>query len=148
MKVIQRILLSLHVLVGMGACLGGISALLNPKEPMPGVSVELLKQSPFEDFFIPGLILFFLFGICNLIAACSYLSKRPIQSYFGIVLGSGLVIFIAVQCFMLQMINSLHLLFGVIGLLQVIGSLYVFLIQNVWFVDFLKHLKIKKSSLD
>lgn len=146
MKQFQWILLILYVLVGIGASLGGISALLNPEEPMPGVGVELLKQSPFENFFIPGLILFFLFGMGNLVAALSYFSKRPIQTYFGIVLGSGLVIFIAVQCWMLQMVNFLHVLFFVIGLFQVIGSLYIFFIQNAWLVNLIKEVKIKKSS--
>lgn len=57
MKRVYRLLFILHLFVGIGAVSGGLAAITNPTEPL-GASVELLKNSPFKDYLIPGIILF------------------------------------------------------------------------------------------
>ena len=64
MKKIYRLLFALHAFVGVGAVFGGLAAITNPKSPL-GIPIEILKNSPFNDFLIPGIILFTLIGLGN-----------------------------------------------------------------------------------
>ena len=131
----RLIMLLFHVIVGVGAVAGGLGAILSPLAPA-GASADLLKTGPFETFLVPGIILFTLFGLGNLAAAVWLLSHWQhigspgqtsgaatngsclIQAYATGALGAGLMIWIVVQCLMLQMIIALHVIMFVVGVLQ------------------------------
>ncbi|MFT9494802.1 hypothetical protein [Anaerosolibacter sp.] len=117
MKMIYRLLLVFHGFVGIGAIAGGWAAIVNPLEPL-GAPVDMLKNSPFENFFIPGLILFTVIGLGNILSALTILFKSKYQGYISSVFGWALVIWIVVQCIMIQGIHFLHILFFIIGLVQ------------------------------
>jgi hypothetical protein len=53
----------LHFCIGISAFAGGASLMLAPDGSLLGLKTELLKHSPFANYFIPGLVLFFLMGI-------------------------------------------------------------------------------------
>ena len=124
MTIIRRLLIVLHVIVGIGGLAGGYNAIAHPMAPM-GASVELLKNSPFTDFLIPGLILFSIIGIGNLISAVLFLKKLPYQGYVSSVFSWALVIWIIVQCIMIQAVVFLHVLFFIIGLVQAFLSFFL-----------------------
>jgi len=71
MKIINRLLLILHGFVGLGAMGGGMMAILNPDGP-GGMAVDVLKNSPFSNFLIPGIILFTVIGLGNIFSAITY----------------------------------------------------------------------------
>lgn len=133
MKRIYRILLILHIVVGIGALFGGMLAILNPGglEEME-LSTEILRYSPFNTFLIPGLILFIVIGLGNLSGAATMLLKSKHQGYISSVFSWALVIWIAVQCIMLREIVFLHILFFVIGLVQAALSAYILLKQRLF----------------
>ena len=136
MKRIYRILLILHIVVGIGALFGGMLAILNPGglEEME-LSTEILRYSPFNTFLIPGLILFIVIGLGNLSGAATMLLKSKHQGYISSVFSWALVIWIAVQCIMLREIVFLHILFFVIGLVQAALSAYILLKQRLFPAD-------------
>lgn len=117
MKLLYRILFGLHVFVGIGAMAGGLAAISNPQAPL-GAPVSLLENSPFSNFLIPGIILFTVIGVGNIVGAVTMLFKSKFQGYISSVLGCGLVIWIVVQCIMLGTIAALHVIFFCYGLLQ------------------------------
>lgn len=117
MKIINRLLLILHGFVGLGAMGGGMMAILNPNGP-GGMAVDILKNSPFNNFLIPGIILFAVIGLGNIFSAITILLKSRYQGYISSVFGWALVIWIIVQCIMLQMVIYLHIIFFIIGLVQ------------------------------
>ncbi len=117
MTIIRRILVVLHVIIGIGGLVGGYSAIINPMEPM-GAPVEILKNSPFTNFLIPGLILFFILGIGNLVSAALFFKKLAYQGYISSVFSWALVIWIIVQCIMIQDIVFLHVFFFFVGIVQ------------------------------
>ena len=118
MKILHRLLFGLHAFVGVGAMAGGMAAITNPQAPL-GAPVELLKNSPFNNFLIPGIILFSIIGLGNVISALLIHFKWRYQAYPSIVFSSALVIWIVVQCIMLNTVGFLHVLFFIIGLIQV-----------------------------
>ncbi len=116
-KIIKRILLGLHLFVGLGAMAGGLAAITDPETPM-GITVEALKNSPFRNFLIPGIVLFTVIGLGNLFSAAMYLAKTKYQGYISSVFSWALVIWIVIQCIMLWAVAFLHVLFFGIGLAQ------------------------------
>ena len=49
---------ALLLFVGIGAVAGGLGVILDPSGESLGVSVDLLINSPFKNFLIPGIVLF------------------------------------------------------------------------------------------
>ena len=131
MKKIHGLLLVLHGFVGVGAMGGGLAAILNPNDPM-GVPVEVLKNSPFNNFLIPGLILFAIIGIGNIVSAITLRLDFKYQGYISSVFSWALVIWIVVQCIMLEAIESLHIIFFVIGLVEAILSTIILFKQRLF----------------
>lgn len=117
MKTVYRFLIALHLFVGIGALAGGMAAITNPQDPL-GIPVSTLKNSPFRDYLIPGIILFTVIGLGNIFSAVMFHFKLKFQGYISSVFSWALVIWIVVQCIMLLNINILHVIYFVIGLVQ------------------------------
>jgi hypothetical protein len=117
MKIVHRLMLILHIFVGLGAMAGGLSGILEPQSPM-GISVNILNNSPFSDFFIPCLLLFTVIGLGNILSAIVTYFKPWFHGYVSSVFSWALVIWIVVQCIMLNAIEYLHIIFFIIGLIQ------------------------------
>lgn len=101
--------------------MGGLAAILNPLAPL-GMSVEALQHSPFANFLIPGLILFTVLGLGNLVAALVFLRNSAYRGCVSGIFSWALVIWIIVQCVMLNGIHFLHVLFFLIGTVEVVLS--------------------------
>ncbi len=144
MKKVYRFLFTLHVFVGVGALFGGIAAITNPKAPM-GIPLETLNNSPFSDFLIPGIILFTLIGLGNIFSALMFRFKLRYQGYISSVFSCALVIWIVVQCIMLNSIVALHIIYFIIGLIQASLSMSILYEQRLFpinlFLDFHKGTK-------
>lgn len=117
--------LLLLVFNGLSACYGGWMLMRYPSGSRLGMSVELLKYSPFNDFLIPGIILFLLNGVSGLIIAWLTVVKIHHAEKLIMLQGGILIGWIGVQMMMLQTINYLHIVFGSVGLLLIIMGLMV-----------------------
>ncbi len=110
----ERILFALHLFVGIGAVGGGLAAILNPHAPL-GMPVEALRNAPFSSYLVPGIILFVVIGLGNLLGAAALRSGWRWRGHASFALGWALMIWIIVQCMMLQDVVFLHVLFFLIG---------------------------------
>ena len=124
MKIVYRLLFALHVFVGIGAMFGGLAAIVNPQEPL-GMPVDALKNSPFSDYLIPGIILFIVIGLGNAFSAVTILLKSGFQGYISSVFGWALVIWIVVQCIMFRAVVHLHVIFFIIGLIEAVLAMLI-----------------------
>lgn len=144
MKRVYSVLFALHLFVGIGAMAGGLAAILNPQEPL-GAPIELLQNSPFSNFLIPGIILFTVIGLGNVISAITLGLRFKFQGYVSVVFSGALVIWIIVQCIMINSIVFLHVLFFIIGLIQsVLSALIIFeqqLFPSKLILDFYNRLR-------
>jgi hypothetical protein len=131
MKTVYRLLFVLHAFVGIGAMAGGLAAITNPQEPL-GISADALKNSPFSNYLIPGIILFAIIGLGNVSAAVTILFKSRFQGYISSVFGWALVIWIVVQCIMLNMIAALHVIFFAIGLVEAVLAMIILFKQRLF----------------
>lgn len=131
MKTVYRLLFALHLFVGIGAIFGGLAAITNPEEPL-GITVDALKNSPFSNFLIPGIILFIVIGFGNVFSALMFQFKSKFQGYISSVFSWALVIWIVVQCIMLEAIAFLHILFFMIGVIEAVLSATILFKQRLF----------------
>ncbi len=70
------VLVFLHIFLGLNGLLGGGAFLLQPNGSLLQMPLDNLGKSPFQDFTIPGLLLFAFLGVYPLAVAYS-LWRRP-----------------------------------------------------------------------
>lgn len=124
MKKVHTVLFLLQAFVGIGAMAGGLACLLNPQSPL-GVSTDILNNSPFTDFLVPGILLFGVIGVGNLCSAILFFFHLKYQGYVSSIFTWALVIWIVVQCIMLRSVVFLHVLFFILG---AVGAFLSFLL--------------------
>ena len=131
MKIVYRLLFGLHLFVGIGALAGGLAAITNPLGPM-GMPTEPLKNSPFSNYLIPGIILFAVIGLGNIISALIILLKPRFHGYVSSVFSWALVIWIIVQCIMLNTVIYLHVIFFIVGLVEAVLAMIILFKQRMF----------------
>jgi hypothetical protein len=127
----RNFLIFLLGFLSLGAFYGGISLIISPDGQIFHIPVEILHNSPFKDFLIPGLILLFIFGI-NPIYIIYLLLKKPESRifekfnllhdhYFGwsftVYIGIALVIWINIQTSIFNTVDTLHTIYSFYGIL-------------------------------
>ena len=125
MKSIIRYLQVLHLIVGIGAAFGGLIGMLNPDGSVIGMSTDVLRNGPFNNFMLPSVFLFTVLGIGNIIAAYTTKLNKPYQAYISGILGSILCMWIIIQCYIMWAIAMLHVIFFVIGIIQLGFSVFL-----------------------
>ncbi len=142
MEKLYKLLFALHLFVGTGAIFGGMAAIIDPYEPL-GIPLEALKYSPFSNYLIPGIILFSILGLGNIIGALIFKLEPSFEGYTGGILGCALVIWIVVQCIMLRSVAFLHVLFFLIGVLQAVLAAIVLFKKNMFPVNIMLAIILK-----
>lgn len=102
--------------LGASALYGGMMLMRDPGEPL-GMPIELLEDTPFSDYFVPGVILFNVFGIGSILVIIGLLRRDPWAGIAAIGLGAAQVVWIVVQAFYLRTIHPLHVIYGSLGAL-------------------------------
>ena len=62
-KTARNILLILLAFLGLGAIFGGGVLIISPSGELFGMPLSMLANSPFNNFLVPGIILFTVLGI-------------------------------------------------------------------------------------
>ena len=109
----------IHLFVGLGAMAGGLAAILNPIDPL-GAPLSLLEGSPFRSFLLIGLFLFTVLGLGNLLAALLVARFSVVGPLLSLLLGVLMMLWIVIQCVIISSVVALHIIFFVIGALQVV----------------------------
>ncbi len=126
MKKIARIfLIILLFLTSINALIAGLLFIIEPSGKLMGMTIEYIKNSPFQSFLIPGIVLFTFNGILNLLAGIAVILKKWYAAYFAIIQGVILVSWIVIQMIMVQDFNILHLIMFIIGTLLIVGGIII-----------------------
>jgi hypothetical protein len=113
--------------VGLGAAISGALMMIIPSGALFQLPPDMLKDTPFHDFLIPGIILFLINGIGQIVAGILSLRRHSFAGYAGAVFGMGLMIWIFVQ---VSMIGGGHVLQYSYFMLGFLETALAFLIQN------------------
>ena len=129
-NILFLILGCIQLFVALGALPVGYLFIIHPDGSAVGMNVEMLANSPFSDFLIPGIALFVFNGIFHLINAVFCFFKLKIAPYIGAISGIGLLIWILVQVYSIGLFSYLQPLFFSIGIVELILSLFLIKMQS------------------
>ncbi len=121
----------LQLFLGVGAVFGGVVLIIDPTGELVKMPLSLLERSPFQDFFIPGIILLVVLGIFPLIVAMGLIKRwrwrlaeglnifkdRHWSWTFSLYIGFAIIIWITVQVYMINDVSAVHMLYIGLGLL-------------------------------
>jgi len=92
----------------------------DPSGSVIKLPTEILKNSPFPNFFVPGLILFVVLGLGSLFTSILVILKIRGYPFLTIFMGFALSIWISVQMLMIRDVHYLHIIYGLIGIILII----------------------------
>jgi magnesium-transporting ATPase (P-type) len=137
-QTIINIHISLLAFLGIGAIGGGGALIISPSgKLLGGIPLSLLKNSPFNDFLIPGIILFFVLGIFPCLVAYSLLKKtannlaESLNFFkdmywawsFSIYVAFALIIWIQVEMYFMQAVVWLHTFYMILAIVIIFVAL-------------------------
>lgn len=148
MKRLYRWIIGLHIFIGTGASAGGFAAVTDPESPL-GIPVEMLKSSPFENYMIPGLFLLIVLGFGNITVSILTMKKIRYHGAVSGIMGVILILWILIQCYFLQAVGGLHILFFCLGIIQGLLAFVILYRMDEFPINLLKKLiHIKPVSDD
>jgi hypothetical protein len=123
MKNIRFISIVLLVFTGVHALAGGYLLIEDPSGASLHIDIEQVDAVAFDDFLIPGIILFLLIGVMSILAAFFVVFRW--NGYDGFVILQGVLLFtwIVVQIFLFEQIYYVQYIVAGIALLLVIFGL-------------------------
>ena len=107
----------LEVLLSIGALGGGLVLMIAPRGEIMPLPLSALAGSPFHTYLVPGLILFGVLGLGPLVAARLAWLRHPLAPTAAFVVGSGLLIWVAVEVAIIGYSNEppLQAIYGILG---------------------------------
>lgn len=109
------IIFMLLILNGVGAIYGGSNLIMQPDGSGLGFTTDLLANTIFPDFLIPGIVLFIANGLCSLWVSMAVVLNYKNNAWFVMAQGAILAGWIIIQVIMLQTIYPLHIIMGSMG---------------------------------
>jgi len=116
----------IQLFIAIGPIPAGYLFLIAPDGTKMGMPSDLLSGSVFSDYLIPGLFLFIVIGLFNLISAIFSFIKSKYYSFTGFGLGAALIIWISVQIYILGLTYILQPVFLIIGIIEISLSLFLY----------------------
>jgi hypothetical protein len=117
-KIIAVLLLSLN---GISAIFGGWNLMLDPTGRTIQMPLDWVQDSPFNNFFIPGIILFTVNGFFNVFTAVLAIKNTRGYELFILSAGIMLAIWLTVQIIIIKLFYPpLHLTFYLIAFMMII----------------------------
>jgi len=129
----KNLLIFLLGFLSLGAFYGGIILIISPDGSLFGMPLDLLKNSPFKNYFIPGVILLATFGILPVYTIYGLLKKpdHKISNHlnllydyhfawtFAVYIGIAQIIWINIQTLILNAVDIFHTIYSGLGVLIV-----------------------------
>lgn len=109
----------LQVFIGVGAVAGGLGLALDPSGESVGIPLELLEETPFATFLIPGVVLFAVNGLGSLTGTIASFARHRYAGRAAIALGTFLIAWILVQVYWFAGFHRLHWLYLGLGIVEV-----------------------------
>lgn len=103
------------VSLGISAIYGGLVLMLEPADEPLGMPLDWLDDTPFQDYFVPGVTLFSVFGIGSFVVVFGVLTRRAWAWVAAVGLGVAQIGWIVAEVFFLRMIHPLHAVYGGLG---------------------------------
>jgi hypothetical protein len=108
----------LQAFIGVGAVGGGLGLAFAPSSESLGMPLELLEETPFTTFLVPGIILFAVNGLGSLTGAIASFARNRYAGHAAIALGAFLTAWILVQVYWFAGFHWLHWFYLALGVVE------------------------------
>lgn len=115
--------ISFLLLTGINAIIAGLLFIIDPSGKKMGMSTSYLYHSPFSTFLIPGITLFLVNGLLNIITAITTINKYKHYPVLILLQGLFLTGWIIVQVIWVKDFNALHLTMLSIGIVLIANGI-------------------------
>jgi len=129
---LHYILGAIQVIIAIGALPTGILFIIDPTGRSLGMSQELLAGSVFANYLIPGIFLFTVNGVGNLIASIISFTRNRIAGKLGFSLGIFLILWMVVQMFSINEFSYLQPLYLLIGIIEAVLGFVVIRKEKIY----------------
>ena len=126
LRFVRRLVVALCLFTGATATVGGLDLFFTPQGGgLFDVPPALLDGTPFESFRLPGLLLFGLVGLSNLVAGLRLRRRQSSSEIAAFGAGGILTVWILTQMAMLVTAHWLQLLYLCIGVVTMLGGFWL-----------------------
>jgi hypothetical protein len=115
LKLMSVVSIFLLFFTGITALLGGGALIFDPSGGPLKMDTAMLSGSPFDNFLIPGLILFLFVGVSGIIIAFLMIGDKSYSTRLVLNQGIVLIVWITAQVLMIQQFHILQMLYFAIG---------------------------------
>lgn len=124
-RLVRIFMIVLLLLTGINALIAGFLFIIDPSGKMMGMTPDYIASSPFSNFLIPGIVLFTVNGVLNVVAAIATIKKTKYHPLLIIFQGAALAGWILIQVWMVKDFNALHGVMLTIGILLLLGGFFL-----------------------
>jgi len=105
----------LEAIVGLTAFSGGLTLAFSPDGSAARLPLSLLEGTGFSSYLVPGLLLAFVVGGLNLVAATQTLRKSPSSTLLSALAGGAIIVFVVVELMLLRAFHPLQIAMLALG---------------------------------
>ena len=117
----------LYALLAFGAFISGAMLIIDPSGTTMGLAKDLLFNSPFQNYLIPGLLLFFVIGGSQALSAYALIKGKAYMKESLLFAGLSLLMWIVVQLFLLGYVFFLQAIILCVSIFELV---YAFKFRN------------------
>jgi len=112
----------LQIFICIGAVPYGIAMIADPSGSSVGMSIDMLINSPFSNFLIPGIFLLVVNGTGSLLGVVASFLRYRFAGEVAIGLGTFLIFWILAQVWWMG-VHWLHILYIIFGIAELVLGL-------------------------
>lgn len=110
----------LQAFIGVGAVAGGLVLVLDPSGATLGLPLDLLEETPFASYLVPGIVLVVVNGLGSLAGAAMSFTRLRYAGETAMALGAFLIVWILAQGYWMAGFHWLHWLYLSLGIVEAI----------------------------
>lgn len=122
----------IQAFIGITAIAGGSRLVSNP-HGLPDFPSEWLINSPFSNYFFPGLVLLIVIGFGFVVSSTTNFLRKRYSGGMAALLGICLILYMITEVWFVGLRNFLQPLYFVLGLIVLILGLNLFKSTNKFF---------------
>ena len=128
-KLIVYFLGVIQAFVGITAIAGGSRLVKNPNG-LPDFPIEWLINSPFTNYFFPGIVLLIVIGFGYVLSGTVTFLRKGYSGSMAALLGLCLILYMTIEIWFVGLRNFLQPLYFIIGIVVLILGLKLFKSAN------------------
>lgn len=110
----------LQICIGLGAIPSGIGFIIDPYGGNFRLTYELIIDTPFQTYLVPGIFLFLVIGLGSIGGATLSMTKHPLSGQAAVILGAALLVWMFCQFYWVGILSWVQFTYLVFGITEVI----------------------------